>query len=1439
LVLTNTSNAYSGGTVISGGTLSLLFGTAGTNDIISNNTALTLNGGTLSMSGVAGGSNTQTFSGTTIGAGAASASQALSAGTLTMNFGNFTRSAGGTLNVAPSTVAASNFTGNINTQLTSSVITSGHVAYLTVNGTNWATLTGGNATPGNITALTSTATANGSWLSTVNDLITTQAITMNTGSVSNESLNSLVFNGAASSIALNGGTLTMTTGGILANATGADTISGGNLTASNGELVLIVNSALPANNLSISGNIVGAIAVTKSGTGNLSLTGTLSNYSGGTYLNQGTLSLGNAAALGTGTLNINGGTLDASSALAVTNAQNWNGNWTFGGSSALTLGNSSNTTALGANVTLTTAGNTLTIAGAITDASAFYLTKAGNTGTLALNGTNTFTGGLILSAGTLDINSATALGGTASVFTINSNATSNTTIDNTNTALTVTNHNAQIWNGNFTFTGTNNLDLGTGAVALGANDTITVIGHTLSIDGNIGGSTTSGASSNTLPSQFGLTLGNGTAGSGGTLALTGNNNYNGGTTVTNGTLVLSGNNIGTGNTTLSGVNSVLDINQGGNSTASALGTGTLVIGALSTIDNTNASLTVMTNNAVNINGNFTFTGTHSLGLGTGNITLGTATPNITVTANTLTLGGAISDATGTAWGLTKVGAGTLDLGGNNTYTGATAVNAGTLELSGTTGNNALGINALGTTVNSGATLQLDNGYITGGSTGSSSTGSLLTLNGAGNISATDGGALLNNGTTQWNGNIALATSATISAGTGAAGVLTLGNLTALVNYQDYGNISNISINSNTLTFTGAPGSLISVDANITGNGGSIVVNSGVEVYLNAPNDSYSGNTTVLNGTLGIDGVTPGADVTAGQGNLSVPGNIIIGSGSGTATDANLTYFDGGSGNLINDMASVTIKADGVFDLAGVEQMIGNLSMTGGCITLGTGGTLDTNGNASITISANTDASLISQGRFNLGNSAGTTTTPISVAAGANFTISSRLTGGNFIQSGDGTMSLINQAVGGLLQNTFTGFAEIQGGTLVITASNALGTSDNLVGDGTKVDAGAQLQLTQTTGNLAVAVPNELLTLNGSGPAGAGALQSVNGTNSWAGSVIVNSSATVNTTTGSLTFAPTGGGTGTFSSNISSSTGATLTFIGAGNTTISTPLAGASNNLNLYSNMSTGSTLLISNISTNNTYSGTTTVNNGILELQGHTTAGGTNLIANSNNLTINTHGTLLTDTNNTLGPSVNMVLNGGTWETNAANAGGTGLTAFSSTTTTLSANGKATAQATFAETLNTLTLTGTSNITLGSGSNIINFAASNGVNWTPGQVLYINNWNGTFATSISANYTDGLIGGGGTDQIIFDGGGNYAGLDGSAYTGQLGEIVFVNPQDAALGFNGATGDFNAVITNDGEVVPFVTVPEPGTLAAGAALGGLALLREWRRRKNRAAPAIVS
>ena len=356
---------------------------------------------------------------------------------------------------------------------------------------------------------------------------------------------------------------------------------------------------------------------------------------------------------GLATVSIDSGVGGVASRLTLAPVTATNGILVASGGGAVTIGAP---VIVGAPQTWTVNGtgtSSLAISGNVTFTSA--VTKSG-AGALTLSGpTNSGAGGLTLAGGTLDINSTTALG--TGTFTIGAG----TTINASAGAIVNANNNVQIWDGNFTFTGSNDLNLGTGAVTMGDNVELTASGSTLIVGGAIG------------ESGVARTL---TKAGNGTLVLTGNSTYSGGTTLSAGTLNINA--------------------SGTSSTNSAIGTGTFTITG-GTIDNTSgSSVTLVTNNALALNGNFAFAGTNNLNLGTGAVTTNGAR-TVTVSNNTLTFGGSFTPSTAAASHLTKLGAGTL------TLNGTTAM-----------GNNGLIVN--GGIVRFGGILTTNTGVGAGGST---------------------------------------------------------------------------------------------------------------------------------------------------------------------------------------------------------------------------------------------------------------------------------------------------------------------------------------------------------------------------------------------------------------------------------------------------------------------------------------------------------------------------------------------------------------------------------------------------------------------------------------------------------------------------------------------------------------------------------------------------
>jgi autotransporter-associated beta strand protein len=438
--------------------------------------------------------------------------------------------------------------------------------------------------------------------------------------------------------------------------------------------VITVND-LGTGSATISTVIAGSNGFTKDGIGTLVLSG-INTYTGTTTISAGVLALAGGSAihdLGAVVL------ADIAGATLRLDAHETIGSLAGGG----TIGGNVNLQSF----TLTTGGNNTNTSYAGIISGTGELIKEG-TGALTLSGANTYTGGTTLSAGTLNINNASALGGAAGVFTI-----AGGTINNTSGgAITLSNNNAQAWDGDFTFTGNNALNLGTGAVTLGADRQVTISASELTVGGIIGGA-------HSL-----------TKAGGGALTLSGANTYTGATAVNAGVLNIQ-NSTALG-TTAGGVTvadgAALEM-QGG----IAVGAEALQISGTG-ISNTGALL--------NVSGDNSWAGIITLGSASRiNSAPGDLTLSNTITGlnHDLTIGGAgntiisgiIDTGTGT---LTKDGAGALTLSGANIYSGGTTLSAGTLNI-----NNASGVGTGTLTINGGT---LDN-----------TSGAEITLNNSGHL----------------------------------------------------------------------------------------------------------------------------------------------------------------------------------------------------------------------------------------------------------------------------------------------------------------------------------------------------------------------------------------------------------------------------------------------------------------------------------------------------------------------------------------------------------------------------------------------------------------------------------------------------------------------------------------------------------------------------------
>ncbi|CAN5621201.1 hypothetical protein BH09VER1_BH09VER1_13680 [soil metagenome] len=726
-----------------------------------------------------------------------------------------------------------------------------------------------------------------------------------------------------------------------------------------------------SDNIAEGGAIAGAGSVRQMGSGTLTLTG-VNSFTGGTVIDTGAIQAGNAKALGNGSLAVGTGLLDLHGFSV--------GVRSITGAAGARITNNSGTSSV-----LTSSMNAATAYdGTIIDGTGRLALVLGGSGTLALNGNNTYSLGTTLNSGELDLGNAHAIG--SGTLTIAGGSLNNTS----GGALTLSTNNAQKWNGNFAFKGSQNLDLGTGGVLMNGNRTVTVSGGTLTVGGAIAATSTT----------YGLTK-SGT----GTLVLEGNNTYGGATSISQGTLQIgSGGVVSSLATSKITDNGVLIFNtsntlfyrgvisgggslrqngggllflSGANSYSGGtiVNSGTLRLGNLRALGATSGSLAINSGAVVEINGGAVGMGTLSGGGVLANFGGQVATLT-TTSAATSTFAGRIMDATpgaptAASLALVKAGAGTLILSGANGYTGGTTISAGKLQLGdgGSTGS------ILGDVTNDGIlafnynTDAIFGGLITGrGSLQQIGIGSTLTLTGSNSYTGgttigagsllklvdgssfgpgkvTDNGALL----LDFSGSIALAN--TIN-GTGrleqdGAGLLILngantfsGGTVINSGTVQLGNARGLGATTGDLAVN--DGALDLNDFSLTvgalsGTGASAaIVNTGTSSTgrgVTLTTTVGSGSSSLYAGTIQDGLVAKTALVKAGSGTLTLTGNNTYSGGTTINAGALSLGNNGATGAIVGDIVN---RGTLIFNRSGTSSYGGLISGGGSVVQAGSG-----------------------------------------------------------------------------------------------------------------------------------------------------------------------------------------------------------------------------------------------------------------------------------------------------------------------------------------------------------------------------------------------------------------------------------------------------------------------------------------------------------------------
>ncbi len=1170
LVLTG-ANTYSGGTTITAGGLQI--GAGGAVGSIGGNVT---DNGTLTFDR----SNALTYAGIISGTGGLT--QAGSS-TLTLT-GASTYSGATTVSTGTLSFGVANAVG------TTSAVTVASGATLALN--NNAGTVGSLGGAGNV-FLGSAALTEGN----ANSTTTFSGTIYGTGALTQSGTGTLVLSGANT---YSGGT-TISTGGLQIGAGGTTGSIAGNVT-DNAALTYDLSSSA-----TYAGIISGTGSLTQAGSATLTLAGA-STYTGATTVSGGTLAFGVANAIGT----TSAVTVGLGATLALNNNAGTVGS--LGGAGNVTLGS--------AALTEGNANSTTTFSGTVSGTGA--LTKNGS-GTLVLSGSNTYSGGTTISAGGLQIGAGGTTGSIAGNVTDNAaliyNESSLSTfsgIVSGTGALVQAGSGTLVLSGGSTYSG--GTTISAGALQIGAGGTTGSILNNVTDNGVL---IYNQSDANTFS---GVVSGSGAvvqAGSG-TTVITGTNTYSGGTTITSGALIV-GNASGLGSS--SGAVNVasggtLGLSGGINITGQ---TGTLTLSGTGAAGSSGALANVSGNNSyegpIGLAGNATISsGANLLYVGVGN---NVSTNTIFLGGNTLTLnttsasgavtptyetGGNAFDATNMminstitgSGGITKSGGGIATIyqaGSQNNFTGTTLVTGGTLIVDAGSSNQSIipSTNVIvGNAVSPGTqdSVILQQGELSNTPAPNELIG---TYTGASLVSATnltiyqDGEYNMNNGSNGFAG-ITLQ-GGTIDQGSllyspglavGAGGITTnADSQTALIKDGDV-IMSNSSFTYNIASGSTPSGHDLQIDS---------IVQNGVGYTQSVSADGLIKTglgTMVLTNDNTYQGIT---DVQ--QGVLNIQNNMALGQNGGTfgSTNNGTVVESGAALQLQNNIQianeTITLNGSGVGSTGAMLNVSGS-NTDNGFVYLGSNSRIDSNAGSSLTL-ANTASGL--SGNIMNGTSPGENLT---VGGGGTVVVNGAISSnvGNIGRDGTGTLILAGP-------DSYTGATTVTAGVLEVTGNSSLS------GSGAIVSSGASLEFAQNATGGNVNEDTVAATISGTGVSNNGAIDSISGTNSYGGNITLAAAARIDAESGSV-LTMTGTVTGSGQNLTVGGSGATnfVGIIGTGTGTVTKDGTGTAT----YSNAMT--------------YTGNTTVSNGVLAFAGNNALGTTNTIniASTGTITTNSAG---------------------------------------------------------------------------------------------------------------------------------------------------------------------------------------------------------------------------